>query len=713
MGNIIPSPQSKHDNVEEEVMSQHEPPSIQTSLSSISLKNTLDAMFACPPPDDVRHIEQVDWGDLQPKTIRHDPCGCTAPSPGLLCCTDESCVLFACQEECDSNCVAQCGNSRIRNKQWKRVQVFDAGQKKGRGLRALEPIRKGEFIIEYVGKAIQKKDLESLFESYQMERMHYMMSLDGDIYIDARKSGGLARYINHSCQPNCKLDRWKVSGVTRAVVFATADIPTGGELTIDYKWIRKRGRPPTFCYCQSSSCRGTLELSKTKEESEFNEPLKGHWTVPKSIQEEDLVNRTIKIFVEVNQEYFVANVCKYDSNTRKHFLFFQYDAEESWEDLSKEKWMILDEEGEEEFTIKRKQVVSNNHSNNDLPVMDKYSQQSDVASTYSQFSPNISAQFIIDGKRNRKQTQRLNYTHGHEDVKKMLGEPTKMSVMDISKGYNVEKQGAVSNKISLDRRNTKKRDTKTPTQNESWKKDVGQGQSSKPKGSPQKSVVETSHSSAQFASSGSRQFTPINANLLIEKCTAIPIPGELLVPNFSEQFPACNHDTSSELFSDLSLVSRLVQYKHAVGDYVQAQFFCLQGLQHFRQEGLTQLKRQQDLVSARVSEVVECSVVKSRAPPSEFPLDCELAFAQATCTVCGLWVLYATLLGQCKGEFFNLFDPTSSLVLEQAEFLKNDYNELLSLKNLFQDLESVFRDLKRASLTPTSFFFFSIRGNCL
>jgi len=129
-------------------------------------------------------------------------------------------------------------------------------------------------------------------------------------------------------------------------------------------------------------------------------------------------------------------------------------------------------------------------------------------------------------------------------------------------------------------------------------------------------------------------------------------------------------------------------------------------LQHFRQEGLTQLKRQQDLVSARVSEVVECSVVKSRVPPSEFPLDCELAFAQATCTVCGLWVLYATLLGQCKGEFFNLFDPTSSLVLERAEFLKNDYNELLSLKNLFQDLESVFRDLKRASLTPTSFFFF-------
>lgn len=280
-------------NVEKEVMSQGETPSFQTSSSSGLLKNTPHAVFACLPPEDVHHIEQVDWGNLQPKTVRQDPCGCTAPSPGLLCCTDESCVSFACQEECGSNCVAQCGNRRIRNKQWKRVQVFDAGPKKGRGLRALEPIQKGEFIIEYVGKAIRKKDLDSLFDSYQMERMLYVMSLDGDIYLDARKSGGLARYINHSCQPNCKVDRWKVSGVSRAALFATADIPTRGELTIDYKWIQKRGRAPTKCHCQSLSCRGTLELSITNDQSKFNAHLEGHWRVPKSIPEEDLVNRTV------------------------------------------------------------------------------------------------------------------------------------------------------------------------------------------------------------------------------------------------------------------------------------------------------------------------------------------------------------------------------------------------------------------------------------
>jgi len=203
------------------VVSPDEPlssPQSSSSSSDHSNNKTLDTTtteqpFACPPPKDVQHIDQVDWGSIQPKSTRHDPCGCLS-NGNNLCCIDASCVLFACQEECRSNCSAgqHCGNKKITNKQWKKIQVFDAGPK-GRGLRTLEPIQKGEFIIEYVGVAVKKKELEGLFAQYTHERMLYIMSLDGDIFIDARKKGGLARYINHSCSPNCIVDRWKVREV--------------------------------------------------------------------------------------------------------------------------------------------------------------------------------------------------------------------------------------------------------------------------------------------------------------------------------------------------------------------------------------------------------------------------------------------------------------------------------------------------------------------
>jgi serine/threonine protein kinase len=316
-------------------------------------------IFTCPPPKDVQHVDQVDWGSIQPKIVHPDPCGCLPSGISTLCCKDESCVLFACQEECGPNCRAGnlCGNKRIRTQQWKKVQVFDAGPKKGRGLRTLEAVRKGDFIIEYVGKAVRKKDLESLFNEYHRERMLYIMRLDGDVYIDARKQGGLARYINHSCQPNCIVDRWKVFGITRAVLFAIQDIAAGEELTFDYKWARKRGRAPTKCYCLAPACRGTLEITISKEESELNVHLEGHWTMPKPGETgEELVNRIVKVFVAGSQEYFVADVINYDSSTDRHLLLYRSDGAEYWEEMGKENWLILDREGEK-FVIKRKQLA--------------------------------------------------------------------------------------------------------------------------------------------------------------------------------------------------------------------------------------------------------------------------------------------------------------------------------------------------------------------
>lgn len=342
----------------------------------------------CAPPSDVEHIDDVEWASEDPNNPSpfeyatrpryapmEDPCGCTPAYDEesdtidtALCCTDSTCVLFACQEECRSNCEAGdlCGNKRITKKQWKKVQVIDAGVK-GRGLVLMENAKCGDFIIEYTGIAIKKDYLDSMFRRYRTERMLYIMALDNDVYIDARKKGSVARYINHSCDPNCAVHRWKVRGINRAGIFALRDIKAGEELSFDYKWKRKRGRAPTKCYCGSSICRGTLEdmLDKSEEEEREEMQLRGHWKVHSKSNGvgHEIMNRTIKVFSEEENEYFLADVCKYDPLIKKHCLIYRGDLDETWENLDEKQWLILDEEMEQFVISKRtKDRDSNNNT---------------------------------------------------------------------------------------------------------------------------------------------------------------------------------------------------------------------------------------------------------------------------------------------------------------------------------------------------------------
>jgi len=350
-------------------------------------QSSLIQFTPCAPPEDVEHIDEVQWASEDVKkpspseyarrpryAPMEDPCGCTPAYDEendtidtRPCCTDTTCVLFACQEECRGNCEAGelCGNKRITKKQWRDVIVVDAGVK-GRGLVANTDILCGNFIIEYTGVAIQKSYLDSMFRRYRMERMLYIMALDNDVYIDARKKGSIARYVNHSCEPNCAVHRWKVRGISRACIFALKDIKTGTELSFDYKWKRKRGRAPTKCYCGSSKCRGTLEdmLDKSEEEEQEEMQLEGHWKTHTKTHGagHEIMNRTIKVFSPGEDEYFLADVCEFDENLGKHCLIYRGEIDETWENLDEKKWLILDEEMEQ-FVITRKAKNRQSDSN--------------------------------------------------------------------------------------------------------------------------------------------------------------------------------------------------------------------------------------------------------------------------------------------------------------------------------------------------------------
>ena len=62
------------------------------------------------------------------------------------------------------------------------------------------------------------------------------MNFDQNMIIDATR-GSIARFVNHSCEPNCNMVKWTVAGKPRMALFAGEDgIMTGDELTYDYNF---------------------------------------------------------------------------------------------------------------------------------------------------------------------------------------------------------------------------------------------------------------------------------------------------------------------------------------------------------------------------------------------------------------------------------------------------------------------------------------------
>jgi hypothetical protein len=92
----------------------------------------------------------------------------------------------------------------------------------------------------------------------------YIMELDNGMFVDGKFKGSTSRYINHSCDPNCELQRWVVKGYPRIGIFAIRDIAEGEPLSYDYQFDTNEAE--TFkCYCGTDKCRGTMAPQKKKK----------------------------------------------------------------------------------------------------------------------------------------------------------------------------------------------------------------------------------------------------------------------------------------------------------------------------------------------------------------------------------------------------------------------------------------------------------------
>ena len=94
-----------------------------------------------------------------------------------------------------------------------------------------------DIIIEYVGKVVHKQNKKN-------RNVYYMTLIDKQLWINSENVGGLAKFINHSCDPNCKLERWEVSGLP-IFFFENKEIKEGDELTFDYNWECDRNKRKT------------------------------------------------------------------------------------------------------------------------------------------------------------------------------------------------------------------------------------------------------------------------------------------------------------------------------------------------------------------------------------------------------------------------------------------------------------------------------------
>lgn len=158
---------------------------------------------------------EPDWCSCSPDD--HDPCG---PS--------STCENRRMSVECDA-CPSgpACRNRFLQLKIFPRVKVFFIDEKKGFGLKADELIRAGTLVVEYAGELITETEYQRRL-AYKRRlggpQNYYFMMYPKGLYIDGERKGSEARFANHSCNPNCGIQKLTVKGVDRITFFAKKDI---------------------------------------------------------------------------------------------------------------------------------------------------------------------------------------------------------------------------------------------------------------------------------------------------------------------------------------------------------------------------------------------------------------------------------------------------------------------------------------------------------
>jgi SET domain-containing protein len=158
------------------------------------------------------------------------------------------------------------GNGQVISKRRKStpppIEVRGSGIH-GKGAFATQRIRKGKRIIEYLGK---RMPWDAASEDPDDPHTFLFGLSDDNLVINAAIEGNDARWINHSCDPNCEA----IEDKGRVFIYALRDLQLGEELFYDYGLEIDEPRTAEMekhfqCHCGTKRCRGTLLAAEEEE----------------------------------------------------------------------------------------------------------------------------------------------------------------------------------------------------------------------------------------------------------------------------------------------------------------------------------------------------------------------------------------------------------------------------------------------------------------
>ena len=209
------------------------------------------------------HGGKVPKPQLDPEGI--PTCSCLPNDGG--CHEDSFCTNRILYMECVPMCCPSlipggtkyCSNTVIQRRAFPATEVFRS-RSCGYGLRMLENVQSGRVIIEYLGQVVTCDEGKRRMATYRDCDDFYFMSLGNGLMLDAKSMGSNARFVNHSCDPNCVLQKWNVLGETRLVIVATKSIVVGEEISYNYNYYDDDlgDIPRQVCMCGADNCSKTI-----------------------------------------------------------------------------------------------------------------------------------------------------------------------------------------------------------------------------------------------------------------------------------------------------------------------------------------------------------------------------------------------------------------------------------------------------------------------
>ncbi|XP_053680641.1 histone-lysine N-methyltransferase ash1 [Anopheles nili] len=210
------------------------------------------------PSWNYRKIRTNVYYDVKPNPSTDNPqCNCKPDSGCQDDCLNRMVYTECVPEHCP--CGDRCRNTSIQRHEYAPGLERFMTEEKGWGIRSRESIPKGSFIMEYLGEVVTEREFKERMRTlYLNDTHHYCLNLDGGLVIDGHRMGSDCRFVNHSCAPNCEMQKWSVNGLFRMALFALRDIPSNEELCYDYNFSLFNPSEGQPCRCGSEHCRGVI-----------------------------------------------------------------------------------------------------------------------------------------------------------------------------------------------------------------------------------------------------------------------------------------------------------------------------------------------------------------------------------------------------------------------------------------------------------------------